>query len=121
MCHVNHCLAETRVPTLQPSSTALRAYDGHSTKAQGNLLNAPISLASKTILIDTEVVKAQLDYNLILRRSYMYSMRAMASTIFQLLMFLHDGNIVTFDQLTYYNPQGPATLKHVIPTIDTTI
>ena len=36
-------------------------------------------------------------------------------------MFPHDENIVTIDQLMYYDPKGLATLKHVLPTIDTTV
>ena len=91
-------------PTLQPSTTALRAYDGHSTKAQGILLNVSVSLADKMVLIDIEVINAQLYYNLLLGSSYMYAMRVVASIVFRFLMFPHDGNIVTTNQLTYYDP-----------------
>ena len=52
----------------------VRAYDGHPTKAQGILPHVPIMLAKKTVLIDIEVINAQLDYNLLLGRSYMYAM-----------------------------------------------
>ena len=55
-----------RSPTLQPFTTTLHAYDGHPTRAQGILLHVPITLAGKTVLIDIEVVNAQLDYNLLL-------------------------------------------------------
>ena len=94
-------------------------YDGHPTKSQGILPHVPITLAKKKILIDIEVVNAQLDYNLLLRRSYMYTMRAVVSTVFHLMMFPHEGNIVTVDQLTYHDPQGLTTLANVIPTITT--
>ena len=46
---------------LQPSTTALRAYDGLSTKAHGILLNVPISLAGKMVLIEIKVINTQLD------------------------------------------------------------
>ena len=36
-------------------------------------------------------------------------------------MFPHDGNIVTIDQLTYYDPKGSSTPEHVLPTISLTI
>ena len=91
-------------PILQPSSINLWAYDGHPIKAQGILPHVPITLARKKVLIDIEVVNAQLDYNLLLRRSYLYAMRAVASTVFYLMMFPHQGNIVTVDQLTYHDP-----------------
>ena len=87
-------------PILQPSSTTFLAYDGNPTKAQGILPHVPITLAGKTVMINIEVINAQLDYNLLLGRSYMYAMRAVVSTIFCLMMFPHEGNIVTVDQLT---------------------
>ena len=87
-----------------PSSTSLRAYDGHPTKAQGILPHVPITFSGKTILIDIEVVNAQLDYNLLLERIYMYAMRVFVSTVFHLMMFPHEGKIVTVDQLTYHDP-----------------
>ena len=77
-------------PTLQSSTTALHAYDGRSTKYQGILLNVPISLVGKMDLIYIEIINTQLDYNLLLGHSYMYSMRVMASTVFRILMFPHD-------------------------------
>ena len=76
-------------------------YDGNPTKAQGILPHVPIMLARKIVLIDIEVINAQLEYNLLLRRSYMYTMRAIASTIFHLMMFPREGNIVMIYQLTY--------------------
>ena len=84
-------------------------------------MNVPIDLARKTVLIDIEVVNAQLNYNLLLKRIYMYVMRVVSSTFFQLLMLPIDGKIMTIDQVMYYNPKGLTTLYHVIPTIDTTI
>ena len=90
--------------TLQPSTIALRTYDGLSTKAQGILPDVPISIAGKMTLINIEAINSQLDYNLLLGCSYMYAMRVVASTVFRLLMFPHDGNIVTVDQFTYYDP-----------------
>ena len=82
---------------MQPSSTTLRAYDDHPTKAQGILPHVPITLAKNIVLIDIEVVNAQLEYNLLLGRSYMYAMRATTSTIFRLTMFPHEGKIVMVD------------------------
>ena len=61
-------------PTLQPSSTTLRAYDGRVSQPQSILTNVPVELADKTVLINIELVNAQLDYNLLLGRSYMYAM-----------------------------------------------
>ena len=68
-------------PNLQPYTTTLHAYYGHPTNPQGILPHVPISLANKTVLIEIEVVNDQLDYKILLGQGYMYSMRAMESTI----------------------------------------
>ena len=73
------------------------------------------------MLIDIKVVNTQLDYNLLLGRSYMYAMQAVASTVFRILMFPHNGKIVSVDQLTYYNPKRMATPEHILPTVDIVI
>ena len=39
------------------------------------------------------------------------------STVFRLMMFPHEGNIVMVDQLTYHDPQGLTTPTNIIPTI----
>ena len=49
----------------------------------------------------------------------MYAMRVVASTVFHLMMFPHEGKIVTVDQLTYHDPQGLTAPTNVIPTITT--
>jgi len=56
---------------------------------QGLFKNVPVSLAGKNVFIDTEVVDAQLYYNIILGCIYMYVMKAVAYTIFYLIMFPH--------------------------------
>ena len=89
-------------PIMQPSTTTLRAYDG-PTRSQCMLPHVPITLVGKTVLIDIEVVNAQLDYNLHLGRCYMYTMRVVASTVFHLMMFPHDVDIVIVDQPTYHD------------------
>ena len=49
----------------------------------------------------------------------MYAMRAVASTVFHLMMFPHKGKIMMVDQLTYHDPQGLMTPANIIPTINT--
>ena len=80
-----------------------------------------VELDGTIVLIEIEAFNSQLDYKLLLRRSYVYAMKVMASIFFRLLMFPHDGKIVNFDQLTYYDPKGLATPEHVLLTIISTI
>ena len=49
----------------------------------------------------------------------MYVMRDVVSIVFCLMMFHHEGKILTVDQLTYHDLQGLTTPANVIPTINT--
>ena len=70
-------------------------------------------------MIDIKFINAQLDYNLLLGRNYMYAMQAVASNVFHLMMSPHEGKIVMVDQLTYHDPQGLTEPANVILTITT--
>ena len=56
-----------------------------------------------------EVVDAPLDYNLLLGRSWSYAMTIVVSSVFRLIMFPHQGNIVKFNQLSYYSSDPAST------------
>jgi hypothetical protein len=106
-------------PELLPSAITLRAYDGRSASPEGIFQNVPIELGGKTVLIDIEVIEAQLEYNILLGRTYMYAMKAVASSIFRTIMFPHNGKIVTVDQLTHYEPNPSASVDNILPLIHT--
>jgi len=67
-------------PELIPSTITLRAYIGHPSQPEGLYHNVLIELAGKKILIDIEVIDAHLDYNILLRWSYMYAMKVVTSS-----------------------------------------
>jgi hypothetical protein len=106
-------------PELLPSAITLRAYDGRSASPEGIFQNVPIELGGKTVLIDIEVIEAQLEYNILLGRTYMYAMKVVASSIFRTIMFPHNGKIVTIDQVTHYEPNPSASLDNILPLIHT--
>ena len=58
------------------------------------------------------VVQGPSDFNLLLGRDYFYAMKAVVSavvsTLFRVMHFPHDGNIVTIDQVSF------VTLDHRI-------
>jgi hypothetical protein len=97
----------------------LRAYDGRPSSPEGLFQNVHIELGGKTILINIEVIDARLDYNILLGHTYMYAMKAIASSVFQTIMFPHNGNIVTIDQVTHYEPNPSASLDNILPLIHT--
>jgi hypothetical protein len=104
-------------PDLLPSTITLRTYDGRPSSPEGLFQNVPVELGGKTILIDIEVMDAQLDYNILLCRTYMYAMKAVASSVFRTIMFPHNGKIVTIDQVSHYEPNPSANLDNILPLI----
>lgn len=95
----------------------LRAY-GICPSAPVDLYHSMlVKLVGKIVLIDIEVLDSQLDYNILLGRTYMYEMLAATSTVFRIMMFPHKGNIITIDQLTYYEKATLPTPDVIFPLI----
>ena len=107
-------------PTLIPSTITLRAYDGRPSQSQGLYQNVPIFLTRKQTLIDVKVVNAQLNYNIPLGRSFMYAMEAFTSSLFRIMMFPHNGKIITIYQLTYHEPGAKGPPNNIIFSYKTT-
>ena len=72
-------------PELSKSSTMLTVFDGRSFSPHVILPSLKFHLGGKTIAIEVEVVDAPLDYNLLLGRNWMYSMQAVASSLFRVV------------------------------------
>ena len=72
-------------PELPKSVTMLTMFDGRSFRPHGILPSLKVHLGGNTIAIEVEVVDALLDYNLLLGRNWMYSMQAIASSLFQVV------------------------------------
>jgi len=66
-------------PTINQSPTTLKAFDGRGFRPYGLLNDFPIKLEGEIVAIDVEVVDAELDYNLLLGRSWTYAMAAVVS------------------------------------------
>jgi hypothetical protein len=88
-------------PELSPSPTLLTAFDGRSFRPHGIIPSFPVQLGGKTVCVEVEVVDAPLDYNLLLGHSWNYAMQAVVATVFRVLLFPHEGQIVTIDQLSF--------------------
>ena len=69
-------------PKLSKSGTMLTSFDGRSFRSHDILPSLKVCLGGKTVAIEVEVVDAPLDYNLLLGRNWMYSMQAIASSLF---------------------------------------
>ena len=88
-------------PELVPSNTLLTAFDGRSFHLHGILPAFEIKLAGKAVSVEVEVIDAPLNYNFLLGRSWTYAMFAIASTVFQVVVFPHEGKLVTIGQLDF--------------------
>ena len=69
-------------PDLSKSATMLTSFDGRSFQPHIILPSLKVQLGGKTVAIEVEVVDAPLDYNILLGQNWMYSMQAVASSLF---------------------------------------
>jgi hypothetical protein len=104
-------------PKLSQSNTMLKAFNGHQFLPHGILTAFPIELGGKIVSVDMEVVDAPLEYNLLLGRSWFYVMMVVASSVFRVLCFPHQGCIVTINQLVFCTPNLRTTTGTNIPFV----
>ena len=76
--------------------------------------NYPVTLASNIFHVNIKVINAPLYYNILLGCSYKFAMSVVTYTIFHKMCFPHEGNIVTINQLNYYEPTFVTSLKSII-------
>ena len=100
-------------PALSQSPTTLEAFDGRVSHPIGILQRFPITLEQKTVEVEVEVVGANLTYNLLLGCSWMYAMQAVASSLFRIIRFPHQGKIVTVDQLAFFASSSEGNIPFV--------
>ena len=72
----------------------LTAFDGRSFQSHKIIPSLKVHLGGKTIAIEVEVVDAPLDYNILLVRNWMYSMQAVASSLFRVVCFPFNGKML---------------------------
>ena len=87
-------------------------FNRRPTPPFGVLPQLPITLEGKNIYIDVMVVQGPLDFNMLLGRDYVYAMKDVVSTLFQVMYFPHDGNIVTIHQIYFVKPNHHMTPSH---------
>jgi hypothetical protein len=69
------------------------------------------------VCIEVEVVYVPLDYNILLGQSWTYAMQAVVVTVFRVLLFPHEGWIVTIDQLSF-SRLDPTLGASMVPMIN---
>jgi hypothetical protein len=91
-------------PPLAPVTQNLLSFNRRTNQPLGTLPQFPITLGGKIVFIDVMVVQDPLDFSLLLGRDYVYSMKAIVSTLFHVIYFPHDRRIVTINQLSFISP-----------------
>ena len=72
-------------PKINRSPTTLKDFDGRGFQPYGLLPTIHVELGDKLVSIHIEVVDTPLDYKLLLGHNSFYAMKAIASTIFQII------------------------------------
>ena len=67
--------------------------------------------------MDVMVFPGPLEFNLLLGRDYTYAMGALVSSLFLLMCFLHQGQIVTIDQLAFFGRNMVASPPSSFPDL----
>jgi hypothetical protein len=49
----------------------------------------------------------------------MYTMKEIASSMFRMMMFPHDGKIITIDQVSNYEPNPSSNIDNILPFVHT--
>jgi hypothetical protein len=80
----------------------LLPFNRRTSHPLGILPQFPVTLRGKTVFIDIMVVHNPLDFDLLLGRDYVYSMKDIVSTYFHVIYFSHDRRVVTIDQLSFF-------------------
>lgn len=104
-------------PTLSPPLNSLKAFDDHTFIPKGYFASYPITLNGKTVTMDIEVIDRKLNYNLLLGHSWTYAMNSIVSTIFLIILFPLDGNIVRVDQLSFCTPNYSPLPSDSVPLV----
>jgi hypothetical protein len=91
------CWKAISSPSLTESRNTLKAFNGSNFKPDSVLPSLPITLEEKTVQVEVEVFDAPLDYNLLLRHSWINSMHAVVLTLFHVVRFPHQGKVFIVD------------------------
>ena len=105
-------------PDLVTSNTLLTTFDGRSFRPHGILPTFKIKLEGKAVSVEVEVINAPLDYNLLMGISWTYAMFVIASAVLWVIVFSHEGKLVTVDQLNFTRKGCLETNESTIPLFD---
>ena len=101
MCYVLVMLESSWIPRSSPVKHPTYYFRQKVILSAWYPIGFESKMVGKAMSVEVEVIDAPLDYNLLLGRSWTYAMSAIASVIFQVVVFPHEGKLVTIDQLRF--------------------
>ena len=114
LSHLYSHIEESRIPWVNTLSYDPSFIWWLTLPTVRSLTKVLLELVGKTTLIDIEVVNSQINDNILLGCSYMYTMQVITSTVFHLIMFSHNGKIIIICHLTYYDCKASITPYNVL-------
>ena len=105
-------------PEIVPLNTLLTDFDGRSFRPHGILPNFEIKLVGKAVSVKVEEINASFEYNLLLGIIFTYSMSSIASVVLWVVVFPHEGKLVTVDQLSFNRKGYMETNDSTMPLVD---
>jgi hypothetical protein len=97
------------------TSHELLAFNIIPSEYLGILPQLPLSLGGNTIIVYVIVVQGPLDFNMLLKCDYVYSMNVVVSKLFWVMHFPHNGSIVPINKLESNNHHPNSVLVQAAP------
>ena len=90
-------------------------FDRIPSESLGFLLQYPIMLGGKFVLVYFMVIEGPLEFNTLLWHDYVYAINVVFSILFCVMHFPHNRSIVTNDQIAYVDPPHYLNLDQAFP------
>ena len=111
------CWRAITYPEINRSPTTLKSFDVCGLQPYGLLPSLLVELKEKSVSIHVEFFDAPLHCNIILGRNFFYAMHAVALSVFCVVWFLFQGNIVIVNQLEFCSPYTSYNSTNNVPLL----
>ena len=102
-------------PSLVSTDSQLLDFNRRTSQYLEILTQTFVTLGGKTVLVDFMVIEEPLDFNMLLKRNYVYAMKVVVSMLFCVMYFPHNEIIFIVGQLNFLDPSPNPTRDKVFP------
>ena len=118
MHYFNVLLEILRIPKASSIEYSTYYFQGKVFCPQSILPVFKIKLVGKLVSAEVEVIHSPLDYNLLLGRSWTYTMCSIPSVVLRVVVFPHEGKLVNVDQIDFTQKGRMESNESVVPLVD---